>query len=84
MSRNRTAIYSSLNGGSMNNILEPFVHVLLFECPVCNRPVCRAIATSERNLEKTDGRSFSIRCECGWAGNQMGLTARRHWVDERS
>jgi len=62
---------------------EPFVHVLLFECPECLKPVSSAVATGERNLEDTDGRSFAIRCECGWAGNRMGLKAKRHWVDER-
>jgi hypothetical protein len=68
----------------MNPSSEPFVHVLLFECPECFRPVSSAIATSERNLENTDGRSFVIHCECGWTGNLLGLKAKRHWVDERS
>lgn len=63
---------------------EPFVHVLLFECPECLEPVSSAIATAERNMEDTDGRSFAIHCDCGWAGNQMGLKAKRHWVDERN
>ena len=68
----------------MNRKTRPFVHVLLFECPECFEPVSSAVATGERNLEDTDGQSFPIRCECGWTGNQMGLSARRHWVDERS
>jgi hypothetical protein len=68
----------------MNPSSEPFVHVLLFECPKCLRPVSSAIATNERNLEDADGRSFAIRCDCGWAGHEMGLKAKRHWVDERS
>lgn len=68
----------------MNRNSEPFVHVLLFECPECLKPLPSAIATSERNLENTDGRSFTISCDCGWAGSEMGLKARRHWVDERS
>lgn len=68
----------------MKSDSEPFVHVLLFECPQCSRPISSAIATNEKNLENTDIRSFAIRCECGWAGNQMGLSAKRHWVDERN
>jgi hypothetical protein len=68
----------------MNSDVDPFVHVLLFECPQCSRPVSSAIATGERNLENTDGRLFAIRCECGWGGTQMGIVAKRHWVEERS
>lgn len=62
---------------------EQFVHVLLFECPKCGKPLSSAVATSERNLENTDGHLFTLRCECGWAGSQMGLSAKKHWVDER-
>jgi hypothetical protein len=68
----------------MNSDVDPFVHVLLFECPKCCKPVSSAVATGERNLENTDGRLFAISCECGWVGNQMGVSAKRHWVDERS
>jgi hypothetical protein len=68
----------------MDSEAEPFVHVLLFECPKCCKPIASAIATGERNLEDTDGRLFAIRCECGWNGNQMGVSAKRHWVDERT
>jgi hypothetical protein len=68
----------------MNRNSEPFIHVLLFECPECCKPVSSAIATNERNLENTDSHSFLIRCDCGWAGNQIGLSAKRHWVEERN
>lgn len=63
---------------------EPFVHILLFQCPSCSSPVSSAIATAERNQEETDVRSFALRCDCGWNGAQMGLLAKRHWVDNWS
>ncbi len=65
----------------MNRNGEPFVHVLLFQCTSCGNPISSAIATIERNPEETDARSFSLQCNCGWAGSQMGLLARRHWVE---
>jgi hypothetical protein len=60
---------------------EPFVHILLFQCPDCRKPISSAIATSERNPEETDARSFVLSCDCGWLGTQMGLLAKRHWVE---
>ncbi len=64
----------------MNRVAEPFVHVLLFQCPTCGNPVTSAIATSERNPEETDVRSFILNCPCGWKGNQPGILAKGHWV----
>ena len=65
----------------MNRDSEPFVHVLLFQCPSCGDPLTAAIATGERNPEEADAHSFDMKCNCGWAGNLMGLLAKRHWVD---
>jgi hypothetical protein len=65
----------------MNQGSEPFVHVLLFRCPGCSDPVSTAIATIERNPEEADARSFVLHCNCGWSGTQMGLMAKRHWVE---
>lgn len=65
----------------MNQNAEPFVHVLLFRCPSSGEPVCSAVATNERNPEEIDARSFTLRCHCGWVGTQMGLMAKRHWVE---
>lgn len=65
----------------MNRGTESFVHILLFQCPTCTNPLSSAIATSERNPEETDARSFVLRCDCGWIGTQMGLLAKRHWVE---
>jgi hypothetical protein len=55
---------------------EPFVHILLFQCPSCSNPVSSAIATSERNPEEIDGRSIVLRCDCGWIGAHLGLLAK--------
>jgi len=65
----------------MNRIAEPFVHVLLFQCPTCGNPISSAIATNERNLEETDARPFNLACPCGWTGNQLGVLAKGHWVN---
>jgi hypothetical protein len=61
---------------------EPFVHILLFQCPGCGKPIPSAVVTSERNPEETDVRSFDLRCDCGWIGTQLGGLAKRHWVEE--
>jgi hypothetical protein len=66
---------------AMSRGSEPFVHVLLFECPSCGAPIASAIATGERNPEEADARSFVLHCSCGWTGIQMGLQAKRHWVE---
>lgn len=65
----------------MNRGAESFVHILLFQCPSCLNPLSSAVATNERNPEETDARSFALACTCGWNGNQMGLRAKRRWVE---
>jgi predicted RNA-binding Zn-ribbon protein involved in translation (DUF1610 family) len=60
---------------------EPFVHVLLFQCPVCGKPTSSAVLRNERNPEETDAHSYDLRCDCGWIGTQLGLQAKRHWVE---
>jgi len=65
----------------MNQGAESFVHILLFQCPSCRNPLSSAVATNERNPEETDARSFALACNCGWNGNQMGLRAKRRWVE---
>jgi hypothetical protein len=66
----------------MSRGTEPFVHILLFQCPNCKLPMSSAIAKTERNPEETDAHSFALHCDCGWKGTQMGLLAKRHWVEE--
>jgi hypothetical protein len=60
---------------------EPFVHVFLFQCPSCSNPMSSAVAATERNPEETDARAFALQCNCGWDGTQLGLSAKRHWVE---
>lgn len=60
---------------------EPFVHVLLFKCPHCEKPTASVLPSSERTLEKVDGASFPVQCFCGWSGNLLGIEARKHWVE---
>ena len=58
-----------------------FVHVLVFACPNCTRPLGVTHTANERNVEKVDGRSFDCRCQCQWEGKMFGANARRHWVE---
>lgn len=64
-----------------NRDTEWYVHILLFRCPTCSNPVSFAVRTSERNPDETDARSFALHCNCGWKGANMGLLAKRHWVE---
>ena len=58
----------------------PFVHLLLFSCKQCNRPLAFPMASEEGNLEGIDGGIFDVKCECGWSQKMIGLEASRHWV----
>ena len=58
----------------------PFVHLLLFSCKQCNKPLAIPMASEEGNLERIDGGIFDVRCECGWSQKMIGLEASRHWV----
>jgi hypothetical protein len=57
-----------------------YAHVLLFECPVCGRPLSSACASNTENLEPADGKWFTPHCHCGWTGDVIGVSAREHWV----
>ena len=59
-----------------------FLHLLVFECAGCSRPISFVHLTGFRNLEPTDGELFRLKCRCGWAGGLRGFESRRHWVDE--
>lgn len=61
---------------------QSFVHILLFRCRNCFKPVASAIATGERNPDEADGLSFALNCACGWSAREMGVSAKRHWVEE--
>jgi hypothetical protein len=36
--------------------------------------------TEEANLERIDGETFDVECNCGWFRNALGVEAVRHWV----
>src|SRR5262245_62059425 len=57
-----------------------FAHVLLFDCPVCRHPLASACLANDRSLEVADRHWFTPHCHCGWSGDVVGVTARRHWV----
>jgi hypothetical protein len=58
-----------------------FVHVLLFECPNCARPMSTHKLNEHQSLEEADASAFPMNCQCGWAGELIGLRAQRHWVE---
>jgi hypothetical protein len=64
----------------MSSDLEPFVHILLFQCRKCGEPVVATAKSGDRNLEWLDGDSFELRCECGWTDRLLGILALKHWV----
>jgi len=59
-----------------------YLHVLIFECVGCSRPLAVIRVTGFRNLEPTDGEWFSLDCPCGWQKEVHGFEARRHWATE--
>ena len=60
---------------------EQYVHVLLFACPECDRPVTACCVSEKRNLEIGDASWFRPHCYCGWTGDVAGVTALKHWVE---
>ena len=60
-----------------------YTHTFVFECPACKLPNAVARISEEKNLETTDGQNHKTRCSyCGWAGEQIGIDARNHYVVE--
>jgi len=59
---------------------EHFAHVLLFACPLCERPLASACASTTKNLEGADAHFFNPHCHCGWTGSVAGMEAVKHWV----
>ena len=57
-----------------------FAHVLLFACPLCERPLSSACFNTKRSLEDADAHWFNPHCHCGWTGDVRGITAVKHWV----
>jgi hypothetical protein len=61
-------------------IQEHFVHVLLFQCPTCSRPIAAAESSPAQNVEDVDAAKLRISCGCGWNGASSAVKAKRHWV----
>ena len=60
----------------------PYVHIFLFRCKSCKRPLPVAVTTEARNHEKIDGDFFEIQCGCGWKKQCLGVEAVKHWVTD--
>lgn len=59
---------------------EQYTHVLLFACPVCERPLSATCFSMRSNLEVAEAEWFTPRCHCGWTAELAGMTATKHWV----
>jgi hypothetical protein len=59
---------------------EQYVHVLLFACPICERPLSATCVSVRSNLETAEAQWFTPHCHCGWTGELAGITATKHWV----
>jgi hypothetical protein len=58
-----------------------YVHLLLFRCKRCKEPLVISVMSEEGNLERIDGETFDVECNCGWFVNSsLGVEAVRHWV----
>ena len=57
-----------------------YVHLLLFCCKQCNKPVSISGVSDVGNLEEIDGNTYEVECRCGWLENLLGVEALRHWV----
>jgi hypothetical protein len=65
----------------MARTADMFVHVLLFECPKSGDPIPAHLVVRDSNMESVDGSHFDLKCPCDWTGQQLGIRARRHWVE---
>lgn len=59
---------------------ESFVHVLLFQCRNCRRPLAAPVVSSQKNPEEVDAAECHVKCLCNWSGRLLGVEAVRHWV----
>jgi hypothetical protein len=57
-----------------------YLHVLVFACPQCFKPLTLAQLNVIRSLEGIDADVFNLNCSCGWNGEMHGFQARHHWV----
>jgi hypothetical protein len=57
-----------------------YIHLLLFRCTRCNEPLSISVTSEEANLERIDGETFNVECNCGWFRNSLGVEAVSHLV----
>ena len=62
-------------------VLQEFLHVLVFRCPKCTRPLAVSCISDKRSLEAADAHLFNPHCHCGWSGSLAGFVAVKHWVE---
>jgi hypothetical protein len=58
----------------------PYAHLLRFQCKWCDQAIIVPVRSEAASLEKVDGYSYHVECQCGWAANLLGVEADRHWV----
>jgi hypothetical protein len=63
------------------NVIEPFVHILLFECSQCGSPSSSVVKSHDGNVEEVDSSLIPVICSCGWSHKLLGTQAKRHWVE---
>jgi hypothetical protein len=73
-----------MNKTECGSNIKAFVHVLLFQCLSCGKPLSVVHSFESRNIEGVDAGYFELHCECGWIDKLPGLTAVRHWVADWS
>lgn len=61
-----------------------FLHTLIFDCPHCGRSVASRTLSTGKNREALDGATLQLNCDCGWTGQQLGLRAKEHSVENWS
>ena len=59
-----------------------YLHVLVFACPQCSKPLPFVQLNVLRSIEEIDAAVFNLTCDCGWKGEIRGFQARNHWVGE--
>jgi hypothetical protein len=58
----------------------PYVHLLVFRCDNCRKPILITVMSEERNLEMVDGQAFDVLCRCGCLKRALGMEAVVHKV----
>jgi hypothetical protein len=64
----------------MNASPRTFLHILAFQCPLCEKPVVASVPSSMRSLEPVDSANLNLTCSCGWSDGRLGAQARQHLV----